>query len=436
MEQNMMDQNMMNMLMNNPGLLQNMMNMMNMMNMNENQIIPKTTQKEYYKIKHENPLNEKQLNRRQINLSLFFNGLTNFQKGIYIYKDKIVINYYNLEKIELYVNLDLNVEELISIIFCSIFSKKSIKNWSLFTIYKRTNSNQTTKWIIDNPIRYYKDTNLFSHPFFLEYKNKNLNDLSNKTGKEIGLKNGEEILLKLNKNFEEKLISLPLDGNYLNIKINGESFAFPTFDGEVTEEFKKRLFYFFRQEINYEVLPSNSVLRDKYINKRNNLSFINKLCFCKETLGGGVPIDFTDLSKGKTKELKFNNNAPEWRKVQEGLNIFGKCCNPECKAYKKEVVFMPKLIDQKFNLNDNITLINCPICNTIIKLKTCGFWKCEYQFIGQKIEAGRLIDFDSKPKETKNNEFEYYDPSENGNATWTKLLIYIIPKQKIKYKSH
>ena len=237
----MMDQNMMNMLMNNPGLLQNMMNMMNI---NENQIIPITTEKEYYKINHKDPLNEKQLNRRQINLSLFFNGLTNFQKGIYIYKDKIVINYYDLEKIELYVNLDLNVEELISIIFCSIFSQNSIKYWSLFTIYKRTNSNQTTKWIIDNPIRYYKDTDLFSYPFFLEYKNKNLNDLSNKTGKEIGLKNGEEILLKLNKYFEEKLISLPFDGTYLNIKINSKSFAFPTFEGEVTEEFKKDFFIF------------------------------------------------------------------------------------------------------------------------------------------------------------------------------------------------
>ena len=210
----------------------------------------------------------------------------------------------------------------------------------------------------------------------------------------------------------------------------------------VTEEFKKRLFYFFHREINYNGLSLNSVLRDKYINKRNNLLLgktiieNSDLCFFGDNIGGGVPIDFADLSKGKTKELKFDNNAPEWRKAQEGLNIFGICCNPECKAYKKEVVFMPKLIDQKFNLNDNITLIKCPICNTIIKLKTCGFWKCEYQIIGQKIEAGRLIDFDSKPKETKNNEFEYYDPSENGNATWTKLLIYIIPKQNIKYKSN
>ena len=93
---------------------------------------------------------------------------------------------------------------------------------------------------------------------------------------------------------------------------------------------------------------------------------------------------------------------------------------------------MPLLIGQKFNLNDNITYIQCPI----IKLKSCGFWKCEYQFIGQKIKDGRLIDFDSKPRETKDDVFEYYDPSENGNATWTKLIIYIIPKQKIKYKSN
>ena len=178
-----------------------------------------------------------------------------------------------------------------------------------------------------------------------------------------------------------------------------------------------------------------SVLTNKYIKKNEILGTID-LTFSNSIKGGGIPIDFTDISKGKTKELKFSKTAPEWRKVEKGLNIFGICNNPKCKACKKEVVFIPNLNNQSFNLNDNITQILCPICKTIIKLKTCGFWKCEYQFKGQKIEEGILKDFNSEPKETKDNEFEYYDPSENGNVTWTNLIIYVIPKQKIKYKSN
>lgn len=423
MEQNLnnnmiMDQNMMKMIMNNKALFQNIM-----MNMNQmNQIIDEN---EYYIINHKNPLKEKQLNRSQINLSLFFNGLSNFKKNIPRTGNQILINYYNLEKIYLYLDLDLNVKELISIIFGSIFFSCDILN-----IYKRTKSNQTTEWITANPIKYYQDClGIFSNIFFLEYKNINLLEYSNKTGKEIGLTNGEEILLKIKKNFKDELISLPLDGTYLYLYYDG-NFSFPTFDGEITEECKKRLFYLFGCEINY---PYSSVFSNKYI-KRESIQGRVNLSLEKEICGAGHPIEFPDISKGKTKELKFSKNAPKWRTAQEGLNIFGICCNPECKVYKKEVVFMPNLINQKFNLNENITRIFCPICNTIIKLKTCGLWKCEYQFIGEKIKDGRLVNFNSNPIETKNNEFEYYDPSENGNATWTELIIYIIPKQKIKYK--
>ena len=93
-----------------------------------------------------------------------------------------------------------------------------------------------------NPFEYYNISDIFSpKTFFLEYKNKNLFDLSNKTGKEIGLKDGEEILLKLNKNFKDELVSLPLDGTYLPIKLDSFNLLFPTFDEESTEQVKKRL---------------------------------------------------------------------------------------------------------------------------------------------------------------------------------------------------
>ena len=30
------------------------------------------------------------------------------------------------------------------------------------------------------------------------------------------------------------------------------------------------------------------------------------------------------------------------------------------------------------------------MCNGLVVPKTCGFWKCEYQFEGDKIEDGKL----------------------------------------------
>ena len=390
-----------------------------------------------YKIKHENPLDENNLNRKQINLSLFFNGITNFNKKIYKNGNKILLNYYNLEKIEIYVDFDMKIKEIISMIFGCIFVPSD--EFTIYKNYKRTRNDQNTQYIASFPQIFYKESNIISKKiFYLEYKNKNLLELSNKTGIEIGLKNGEEILLKINENYLNHLISLPLDGIYLELNVDDEiQLKLPTFDGELTEEFKKRFSDIFNDEINYQSLPTPCILRNKYINKCEIIGPISLFSY-SSVKGGGPPINFVDVSKGKIKNLKFSKSAPEWRKVQEGLNIFGNCENSECKAHEKEVVFMPDSENDKhiFNLNDNIVNIKCPICRSIIKLRTCGFWKCEYQFIGQKIEKGKLEDFDSGPKETKDNEFEYFDPSDNGNLTWTKLIIYVIPKQKIKYNSN
>ena len=432
MEQMMLNPNIQQMIMNlmmNPNMQQNPMMQQMMMNQDTNYY--------EYKIIHNDPLKEKNLKRNEINLSLFFNGITNFEKKIYKNGNKILLNYYNLEKIEIYVDFDLKVKEIISMIFGCIFIPSS--DFNIYKNYKRTKDDQNTQYITSFPQIFYKENeNIFSKKtFYLEYKNKNLLELSNKTGIEIGLKNGDEILLKLDENYLNQLISLPLDGLYLNLNLNGIHLDFPTFDGELTEEFKKRLSYIFNDKINYESLPTLCILRNKCINKYD-IRYRMTLSFYSNIIGGGIPIDFVDVSKGKIQNLEFSKSAPKWRKVQEGLNIFGICCNPQCKAYKKEVIFIPHLEEDKhiFNLNDNITNILCPICHLIIKIKTCGFWKCEYQFIGAKIEKGKLENFDSGPKETKDNEFEYFDPSGNGNVTWTKLIIYVIPKQKIKYNSN
>lgn len=121
--------------------------------------------------------------------------------------------------------------------------------------------------------------------------------------------------------------------------------------------------------------------------------------------------------------------------------------NSKCKFYQKEVIyqkneFYPKEIiypfemDKKrfFNLIEEMPNIKCPICEQIIKPKTFGFWKCEYQLIGQKIKEGNKMEYNSNTKETKEDDFEYFDIFENGETQWEELIVYVITKQKMKYE--
>ena len=66
--------------------------------------------------------------------------------------------------------------------------------------------------------------------------------------------------------------------------------------------------------------------------------------------GGLVGLEFVNLENSKSKVLKFSKNAPKWRKVCDGLNLFGKCIYKKCEAYNKEVIFQVG-INIKFDLN-------------------------------------------------------------------------------------
>ena len=143
--------------------------------------------------------------------------------------------------------------------------------------------------------------------------------------------------------------------------------------------------------------------------------------------GGGFPINFVDVEKGITKNLEFSNSAPKWRYVDKGLNIFGICKKEGCVASNKEVIFYAG-INLKFNLQQNIVNIKCPMCHGIIMPKTCGFWKCKYMFEGDKIEKGELKHINTKYKETNGGKFEYFDPFDNNSVIWTNLDIYAFEK--------
>ncbi len=148
--------------------------------------------------------------------------------------------------------------------------------------------------------------------------------------------------------------------------------------------------------------------------------------------GAGInALEFVDVVT-KTKNLFFSKNAPKWRKVSKGLNLFGKCINKKCQAYDNEVVFKVG-INIKFDFNSDRKEIKCPICSKNFIPNTMGFWKCEYQIKGEKFRNGEYQEVEINGRETKGDEFEYYDPYANQTAFWSSLTIFIANRQKMKY---
>ena len=343
--------------------------------------------------------------------------------------NKIIINFYDLVQKEIYLDLKLMVNEIVLYIFRSIFNENIRK----IEPYFRKKKKQTTKDIIVG----YKeieeilnDTFIYSNLFYLEYKNKNILKSFNKTGKEIGLKDDEVIYLKTNKNIFD------LNQNYQFITIiKGNDFGLDFIHPSLKYVEKELI-----NEILKKILSFSFNIFSFY--KFNDTDFtICKIDKCQNFVGcrAGPTIDFVNVEKGIVKDLKFSKDAPKWRKVKKGLNIFGICeGDKECEAFKKEVIYTTNMTENGliFNLNEEILNIICPICKKIIRPKTCGFWQCEYQFQGRKIEDGELKSFDTKPKETCEDKFEYFDPFGNGEVRWIDLNIYVLPKQKIKYEEN
>ena len=116
------------------------------------------------------------------------------------------------------------------------------------------------------------------------------------------------------------------------------------------------------------------------------------------------------------------------------MNLFGKCIYEYCEAFNREVIF-PVGINVKFDLNKQKKEIICPICHKNFIPLTLGFWKCEYQIKGEKLKNGEYCKVNINGKETKDDNFEYFDANENGTAIWDELIIFACYRQKMKYKA-
>ena len=167
------------------------------------------------------------------------------------------------------------------------------------------------------------------------------------------------------------------------------------------------------------------------------VEFDNKLYGAGGGMGGYV--EFANIDKDtKIIKLNFSSFAPKWRNVVQGLNIFGKCINKKCLAYDAEVIY-PVGINIKFDFNSDKKEIRCPMCSKIFVAKTMGFWKCEYQIKGEKLDEdgdGNYQEIDINGKETKGDDFEYYDPYERKQTFWSSLTVFTGHRQKMKHRDY
>ncbi len=143
--------------------------------------------------------------------------------------------------------------------------------------------------------------------------------------------------------------------------------------------------------------------------------------------GGGVsPGLYTiDISKNKTKILKFDINAPRYRTVHDGLNIQGKCGNKDCEAHNK-IVYCIVAFTINYDIITNLEKgnIKCPACDNDIYPLNYGFLHCKYKIDFTKWENNKKIS--DSVKGEAGNEFKVFSES-SGNANFTKLIFTVTP---------
>ena len=139
----------------------------------------------------------------------------------------------------------------------------------------------------------------------------------------------------------------------------------------------------------------------------------------------GTPLDFTDVSKNNIVPRGFSDNAPDYRLVKKGINLYGICKTKNCVANEQQVI--SDYHKDKINMIEEKYKITCPKCGGIIEPKTVGFYLCKYRIYGSKIQNKMIVDFDNGISDA-NDKFNssYFDEAENGSAKFVDLIFEVI----------
>uniref|UniRef100_A0AAV1TI60 Uncharacterized protein n=1 Tax=Peronospora matthiolae TaxID=2874970 RepID=A0AAV1TI60_9STRA len=187
-----------------------------------------------------------------------------------------------------------------------------------------------------------------------------------------------------------------------------------------------------------EGMPRESqclVYAGKQLKDHHPLSYYNVKDKCtlrmKWTLRGGfagrfsTPRTFADVSDGSLiTAYEFSSDAPEWRVCSRGLNIEGRCKNPDCRAFRRMIIDRKKF--ELFNLIEDDD-VRCPICHWKVDPVACGLYDCCWRYEGIKESDG--VSMCSTWKDAQGYVYHRFDCDENGGTVeWESLLITVKPR--------
>jgi len=137
---------------------------------------------------------------------------------------------------------------------------------------------------------------------------------------------------------------------------------------------------------------------------------------------------FVDLgSNREMKEGKFSDDAPDYRTISKGLNLWGKCKNKGCPAYNDYVICNYK--KTLFNLQLDYAI--CPCCKKQFKAEYPSFFKCKYWFYGtySKEDSDEIVKIRMKEKDAlianREDGSDAYNNHLNKTVNYDQLLISI-----------
>lgn len=139
-------------------------------------------------------------------------------------------------------------------------------------------------------------------------------------------------------------------------------------------------------------------------------------------------LKFCDVSKkeGPTQK-EFSDDAPDYRTVSKGLNIWGNCRNKRCEVFNN-IVIVP-LRKCKIDLGENIFDLElpCPVCENNVRPITAGFYMCRYKIYGKIIKEEKEVSIPEINEVANNqNSCSFYSPDTNEMAKYTQLVFEII----------
>ena len=133
-------------------------------------------------------------------------------------------------------------------------------------------------------------------------------------------------------------------------------------------------------------------------------------------LRGGSSIGFEFNSLNTPVVKKFDQTAPDYRTVAQGLSFQSTCINSRCEAYNN-TIYVNKGLG---HINIGAVILKCPKCQQKAKSSTnCGFYLAKWKFTGvtQKEEEVE--------KEGKTDTRDYYTWKDGENTNWRSLEVQV-----------